>query len=221
MKRSLPQKKIKSYEIGKLKFHAATFVEVVNQVLKEVLKEISESKIESNNSLKDIVIFHYGSWDASYRYNNLKQDLFKDFIPNLKQLVWDLNEILENRAYQHIELIWATTPSSPYKHGIKRMRNPYDLGSLTSLGYALIAGIKKIKILDMYSITNTLNKETAPNCGSHYICRNEGQVESRGYVGKAYMDVLNYIICDYGTLRGDKLHNEKTLLFGEDMNISK
>ena len=166
--------------------------------------------------MKDVIIIHYGSWDASYRYNNLKQDIFKDFIPNLKHLVGTLNQIVQNKTYRNIQLIWATTLSASYRHEIKRMHNPFDLGSLTSLGYDLISGIKNIKIFDMYSITNTLNKETAPNCGSHYICRDEGQVESRGHVGKAYMDVLNYIICDYGTLRGDNLLKEKTLQFGED-----
>ena len=113
---SLPQKKIKNYEIGKLKFYAATFVEVVHHVLKNVLKEIVKNKIHRSKSFKDIIIIHYGSWDASYRYNNLKQDIFKDFIPNLKQLAKTLNHTMENITYNNIQLIWATTPSSPYKH---------------------------------------------------------------------------------------------------------
>ena len=203
MDKELAQKWISNYNIGKLTFRATTFVEVANKVLKDVLEAIAKTKSQQNHSLKDVIIFHFGSWDASYRYNNLKQDLFKDFIPNLTKLVQTLNKTLHNETFSNVTLIWATCPSSPFKHIIRRMRNPFDLGSLTSLGYDLIKNMHDIKILDMYSITNTLNKQTAAKCGSHYICRNKGQVESRGNVGKAYMDVLNYIICDYGTLNVD------------------
>ena len=148
-----------NFDFEMLKFRFATFADNFIKIVHDVLLQLGSNNERSNQFAEYVIIFHWGSWDATNQYKILKEDVFKGFLAHLQEAIHTLNITLENNTFSNVTLIWVTSPSVPYRHNKIRRRNPYDLGSITGLGYDIIKDLKTVKILNMYSITNTINNK--------------------------------------------------------------